>query len=302
MATRSDPQAAPDSAQHASVTLDRPTGRRMVADAWRWRALLPRIGIRVTIKGFSGTKLGRAWLILRPAMGIFGMALLFGKVFNAPSQGLPYLLFLLVGSHVWMSFERPAFWAVRSFDVYRRLARNVYLPLILIPLAAIVPALIEMSVIGAFATGVLVYFSIADATLYLQIGPQLLVGVLGYAMAISLAISIGLWVSVLNAYARDVRIIFIYVLRIWMFVTPVIYPPTTLPGTWATIAQYNPVTAPVLMVKWGLLGIGSVPLHSLATTVATILVVGSSGVWFFARAAPTLLDRQPPDLDDEDEM
>jgi lipopolysaccharide transport system permease protein len=240
--------------------------------------------------------------LLRPAIGIFGMALLFGKVLNAPSQGLPYLIFVLFGAHAWIAFERPAFWAVRSFDVYRRLARNLYMPLILVPLSAVLPALIEGCVIGVFAAGVLVYFSIADGTLYLQVGPEMIVALAGYVLATTLAVSLGLWMSVLNAYARDVRIIFIYVLRIWMFITPVIYPVTTLPGAWQTIAHYNPASAPVLMVKWGLLGVGSVPLHSILITIGTIVVVGLGGVCFFARQAPTLLDRQPPDLDDEDEM
>jgi lipopolysaccharide transport system permease protein len=286
----------------ATVEPDRPTARRMVADAWRWRSVIPRVGIRVTLKGVGGTKLGPGWMVLRPALGIFGMSLLFGKVLSTPSQGLPYLVFMLVGMHAWMLFERPAHWAVRSFDVYRRLVRNMYMPLILVPLSAAIPALLESCVIGAFALGALAYFSIVDGTSYLQIGPELLIALAGYVLAMALALSIGMWLSVLNAYARDVRIIFIYVLRIWIFVTPVVYPITQLPGAWKDLAYFNPITAPVLMVKYGVLGLGSVPLHAIVASLTTLVVTGVSGVWFLSRKAPTVLNRQPAMLDDEDDM
>jgi lipopolysaccharide transport system permease protein len=284
----------------ATVETERPTVRRMVADAWRWRRLIPRLGIRVTIKGVGGTILGPGWMILRPAIGIFGMSLLFGRVLNTPSQGLPYLIFMLVGAHAWMLFERPAHWGVRSFDVYRRVVRNLYMPLILVPLAAIVPALLESCVIGTFAAATLLYFWIADGTLYLQLGPELLVAVAGYVMALGLALAISLWLSVLNAYARDVRITFIYILRIWIFVTPVIYPVSQLPSGFQPIAYLNPMTAPVEMVKWGLLGVGSVPLHAIVSSVASLVILGVGGAWFFTRLAPNVLNRQPADLDDED--
>jgi lipopolysaccharide transport system permease protein len=292
-------ESAPDG-HLATVEPDRVTARRMVADAWRWRSLIPRLGIRVTIKGVGGTILGPGWMVLRPALGIFGMSLLFGKVLSTPSQGLPYLIFMLIGAHAWLMFERPAHWGVRSFDTYRRVARNLYMPLIIVPLSAVIPALLESCVIASFALLTLLYFWIADGTLYLQFGPEMLVALLGYAMALGLAVSISLWLSVLNAYARDVRITFIYVLRIWIFLTPVIYPVSQLPGILQDLAYLNPVTAPVLMVKWGLLGIGSVPMHSVLVSVVSLVVLAVSGAWFFARKAPGVLNRQPADLDDED--
>ena len=287
----------------AEVELERPTVGQMVREAWVWRSLIPRIGIRVTIKGISGTYLGRAWLVLRPALMVFGMAFLFGRVLNAPSQGVPYLVFLFIGFGAWMAFERSIFWAVRSFDVYRRLVRNMYLPLVLIPVSAGIPAFIEFSVIGLFTAGTLAYFAMADGQLYLQLGPQTLLGATGYLLAYLTAISLGMWLAVLNAYARDVRITFVFILRIWLYVTPVIYPLTALPSGLQTVAELNPVVAPVLLVKWGLLGVGGVPLHSFVATAVWIVVVGGSGLWFLTNRAPTVLSRQPPGMgDDEDEQ
>lgn len=293
-----EPSAPPT---RATVEISRPTVRAMLRETWAWRALIPRLGVRVTIKGISGTYLGRGWLFLRPALTIFGMAFLFGRVLNAPSQGLPYLLFLLIGMHAWLGFQRSAFWVVRSFDVYRRVIRNMYMPLLVVPLSAAVPAFVEFCIIGMFALGALVYFTAADGQLYLEVGPTMLVALAGYFLAYLCAISVGMWVSVLNAYARDVRMVFVFLLRIWMFITPVIYPLTTLSGVLKTLAELNPVAAPVLMVKWGLLGVGEVPLHSILITFGWVLVVGTSGLWFLTNRAPTVLSHQPPGMDDEDE-
>ena len=288
----------------ASVALDRPSTRRMLADAWHWRHLIPRIGVRVTLKSRSGTILGPGWMVLRPALNMFGMSLVFGGVLATPSQGLPYLVFMLFGTHAWMLFDRAGHWTVRAFDTYRRVARSMYMPLLLIPLAAAVPALLESCVLGSFALLALIGYSIADGHSYLQFGPELLVGLAGYVLSFGLALAMGFWLSALNARARDVRIIFIYVLRIWMFVTPVVYPLSEMHGVFATLAYWNPVTAPVLMVKWGLLGVGSVPAHALIISLTTFVVVGVSGVWFFTKMAPTTLMVQPVmgGDDDDDDM
>src|SRR5688500_14042727 len=83
-----------------------PGALELLRRTWQERSLVPRLGIRVVMKGISGTILGRWWLVIRPVMGIFVMALLFGAVLDAPSQGVPYIVFLLSGLLCWMTFER----------------------------------------------------------------------------------------------------------------------------------------------------------------------------------------------------
>jgi len=301
------PVTAPGETNDALLITHRPTPWEMVRDGWSHRALVPRIGIRMIVKGVAGTKLGRGWLGLRPMISIFGMALLFGAVLDTPSHGLPYLVFLLVGSHAWMTFERSAFWGVRSFDSYRRYARTFSFPLILVPTAGLVPAAIEWLVIGAIAVGTLVVFSVLDGNLYLELGPNLLAMVAGYALALGVGYVIGgLCLAPLNARARDVRIVFRILLQPWMFVTPVVYPVEELPANLRFIATINPVAAPVELVRWGAFGVGEVQLAAVAVSLGTVLVLGAAGLWYFTRVAPDLLSRQPKvgedgDEDDDDE-
>src|SRR3954467_1353369 len=67
----------------------------MLRETWRSRHLVPRLGIRVIIKGYSSTKLDRTWLVARPALSMFGMGLIFGGVLGAPSPGGPRPVFPL---------------------------------------------------------------------------------------------------------------------------------------------------------------------------------------------------------------
>jgi len=289
-----------ETAGAVAVVDERLSPRELLREAWVARGLIPRLGFRVTIKGFAGTKLGRAWLVVRPLLNVFGMALVFGAVLDTPSQGLPYLVFLLTGVHIWMSFERCAFWGVRSFDIYRRPNRALRFPILLLPLAAVMPALLEFAVIGTFAACTLLFYVLTEGQLYLDVRPALLLVVPAYLMAAVSAVSIVLWLAPLNAHARDVRIVFVYVLRIWVYLTPVIYPLAVLPAGLDLLARFNPVTAPVELARWSLFGVGEVPLGSLAVTLAWILVVGGGGLFFLAWQAP-FLRRSQNVVDDEEE-
>ena len=283
------------------LVLDRPGPWRMMRETWRVRQVIPRVGIRVIIKGISGTKLGRAWLVLRPVIGIFGMALIFGAVLDTPSQGLPYLVFLLFGTHAWLTFERSSFWGVRSFDMYRRIARTFNFPMLVVPVAGLIPAAIEWCVIGSIATVTLVVFSVLDGTMYLEVGPQLLLVPVAYTLLVLVGLTVTLWLAPLNARARDVRIVYRIMLQPWMFITPVVYPASQLPAGLAFLATINPVAAPVEMVRYGLFDRGTVEMGALAVTLITIVVLGSTGLWFFTREAPEILDRRNIPDEDEDE-
>jgi lipopolysaccharide transport system permease protein len=277
-----------------------PTVREMVAQTWAYRGLILPLGLRRIVKGYAGTRLGRPWLILRPVLSIFGMALIFGSVLRAPSNGVPYLLFLLVGTLGWTVIERTVFWATRSIDVYYKVVGRLEVPVLLAPAAGLGPVLVDTGVMAVIAAGVTIYYTIADGAFALQVGPETLIAVAGFALGLTLAFGVGVWLAALNAMARDVRILLGFALQIWMYVTPVIYAVDSLPERWRILATINPAAAPVEMVKEGLLGIGSVTGPQLAISVGAALTFLFSGLWFMTRVSPTLL-RVTPYTDEEEE-
>jgi lipopolysaccharide transport system permease protein len=279
----------------------RPSPLELIGRTWRMRGLIPRLGPRQMIKGFAGTKLGPLWLLIRPVVSVFGMALLFGSVLQAPSSGVPYLLFLLVGMTAWLTFQRGVFWATRSFDIYRKVAGRVQIPTLLVPTAALTLMVIEVAVMAFLAAATAAFYWVTEGDPGLQLArPEALLGVAGLVLAAVLAWGFGLWLGTLNGMARDVRLTLTLVLPVWLYATPVIYPISALPDEWRFLATINPVSAPVELVKQGFLNAGELTAAILAVSLVTTVVVCTSGLWFIARLSPRLL-RVRTFVDDEEE-
>ena len=267
----------------------RDTIRSLVAHAWAERHLAPRLGVRVLVKRIAGTKLGYSWLVIRPVMETVGMTLLFGGLLQVPAPGpVPYLLFLLAGLTAWRLFDRTVYFQTRSFDLYRKIMKGVAFPLLFIPIAAAAFPAVEIAVyLLVFVVSVLV-FLLVDGQLYLQIDTLALIA--GFALIITSAFGLGFWTSVLNAKARDVRLGIRYVLQFWLFLTPVVYPLSALPKAYEWVAAVNPMTAPIELVKSGLLNVGNVRPDDLLLSVCFAAVMLASGLWFYAREARRSID------------
>jgi lipopolysaccharide transport system permease protein len=273
-----------------------------VRAAWAERALVPQLGVRFLLKRIRGTKLGWSWLIIRPLMAAVGMTLLFGGVLKvATPGGAPYFLFLLAGLVGWRMFERSLLYTTRSFSLYRKLMKTMLFPLLLVPLAGMGLPLVETAVYWAVFAGSLVFYWIVDGTLYLSGFPRLLWTAPALALLTGITVGAALWLSVLNAKARDVRYSIRYVLPIWMYVTPVVYPISQLPESVRWLGIVNPMSGPIELLKWGLIGEGQIHLPALASSVGFGGLLLLSGLWFFCREAARSIDAIEGPDDEEDE-
>jgi lipopolysaccharide transport system permease protein len=256
----------------------------------QYRGLLGYFGARSMEKITARTVLGRWWLVLRPVLDILTAALIFGGVLAIASPAVPYVLFFLAGATCWRLLENGLLWSTRSLEIHRRLLSKVYFPRLLLPVAALAPALIEFGCYVVALSLAIVYFSLLDGTLYLNLGPELLVAVGALAMSQALALGIGLWTAVLGANARDVRYSLMYITAFWYLLTPVIYPLSLVPDRFRPIAEINPMTPIVELFKWGLVGAGEVRPVGLAIAGALIAAVWAGGLWFFGRAEAQAVD------------
>src|SRR4051795_13324716 len=186
MTTSLDRPPVPAASAHAPVDVHWGTDslRRSLQELWRQRALFPRVGIRVMIKGLAGTILGPFWIIVAPIVSLVGFGILFGSVAKPPSHGIPYLVFMLGGALGWSAFERVAFWGTRSFDVYRRILRNVQIPGLMVPIAGSVIASVEVAMSLVILFGTLIVYWVVDGTMYLRISPQLLLVPVGLVLSV----------------------------------------------------------------------------------------------------------------------
>lgn len=261
-----------------------------VREFWEYRRLIPFFGMRFLHKTYARTWLGWFWVPLRPILTVGSQVLIFGALLGVPSNGIPYLLFFLVGMSAWQLFATCAYWATRCVELSKRFLKQLYLPRLILLLAASTPALVDFGLYVVIIAVAVVGYGIADGTIYLNLDPGLLVAVGGLVLAVALALSIGLWTCVYGAQARDVRFGLRYVLSFWFILTPVIYPFSVVPDQYRDLMAMNPMTAPVEMVKSGLLDAGDVTLLAVLASLGWITLISATGLRFFLRSEAAAVD------------
>ncbi len=268
----------------------RPGIGERLRDLWTYRRLTGYFARRYVRKAYQRTWLGWLWLPLRPTLSIGARVLVFGGLLKAPSDGIPYLIFFLVGTSAWEVLDRTAYFATRSIELNRRVFTRMYVPRLTALVASVAPSAVNFLLYFLITVGAAIGYSIADDKAYLVPDAGILLAVAGLILITLIALGIGLWTAPYAAQARDVRFALRYALSFWYFLTPVIYPLSAIPARYRGIASVNPMTAPIQMVKRGILGVGEVPITAMWVTFGTIVVLIVGGLVHFGRAEAAAVD------------
>jgi lipopolysaccharide transport system permease protein len=260
-------------------------------ELWRYRRIIWFFAVQRIKDRYEGTTLGPFWLFARPLMPIFISTVVFGRLLSVPSDGVPYFLFFLAGSSCWRIFERSTLWTTQSLESAKGLIKKVYFPRIIAPIASVAPAVTEFAIMFALLVISCLVYWFKDGVMYLRVGGGLLVGVLAVVLTCFFAIAVGLWTSVLQVRHKDVQYSVRYMTQFWNYVTPVIYPLSTLPPKYRFIMYLNPMAPLVEMYKWGMLGIGEFPAKELASGLVIISVVFGGGLVYFNRSEAASVDK-----------
>jgi lipopolysaccharide transport system permease protein len=254
---------------------------RYFAEIWRQRAAFGYFIRQYLHKRVGRTFLGYLWIFLPVLIPLFMGSLVFGGILGVGIPGVPYFLYFIVALSSWSLFAMTAYWATRSLEIMRSEIRRLYVPR-LIPLVSamtlpLITLLIYMAVL-ACATG---FYLIERGEFYLEVRPATLLVPVAVAMLLVFALACGLWFSPLAPRARDVRRLAGYVLGVWYFLTPVVYPIGEIPAGWRFLASLNPITAPVELYKQGLIGTGEVTSLGLGVYFGALVVVSVVGLRIF---------------------
>jgi ABC-type polysaccharide/polyol phosphate export permease len=272
-------------------------------EAWRYRRVAVTVFWETVGQQMFRYRLGPTWLVVQTFMSLAGFSLIFGGgIFNVQApNGMPYFLYMMVGMMGWQLFSQTLVMSTRAFQ-FVRILKNFHLPLLLIPIAGSAPALIRF-VLYLIGYGIaIVYLWLTRGKLYFQESPKLLLlSAFGLALCLLFAWGIGMWTAPLFAWARDMRFVIRYALPFWMFLTPILYPIDHLHGSTRTLAEANPLSSAVEMVKVGLLGVGSVRVYAAAWSIGGICLVFLSGVWFITRFGHSLAPTTKA-FDEEEEL
>jgi lipopolysaccharide transport system permease protein len=254
-----------------------------LGELWTYRELLYFLVWRDVKVRYKQTMLGVAWALIQPLVTMIMFSVIFGRLARMPSDGVPYPLFLYAGLIPWVLFSNGLSQSTASVVSHAGLIRKIYFPRLAIPIATVCTGVIDLAIALVVLLGMMLYYGITP-TLNILWLPLAVLG------AISAALGAGLWLSALNVRYADVRHAVPFLLQLWMFATPIIYPRGLLAERWHTLYSLNPMVGVVEGFRWCLLGSGSRP--GLATVVSSLvsLLVLWAGAFYFRRMERSFAD------------
>ncbi len=244
-------------------------------EVWERRELVWFLALRDIRARYKQALLGLAWSVLQPVAAAVALVVVFRRFIDVPSDGYPYAVFALLGYAAWTYVSSSIGAVTGSLLGDPALVTKVYFPRIVIPIAAIVPGLVELGVTFAVTAVLMVITGTA-----LAVQAPLLVFVVVFAMVT--ALGAGLWLSTLNVLYRDVGHGVAFVLQLWFFASPVAYPTSLVARDWQLVYAINPVVGVIDAVRATVLGAPARPAV-IAVSFASAAVLLLSGALFFQR-------------------
>jgi homopolymeric O-antigen transport system permease protein len=283
-------EAAPNGVvvNHAdeTVQLIRPSARfpRLeLRELWASRELALVFARRDLSLRYRQTVFGVGWAVLQPLIAVGVFSVIFGSAAGIDTGNVPYPVFAFAGMALWFFISGAVSSAAASLVEHPDLVTKVWFPRMLAPLAAALAALLDLVIATALAVVAMVAYQVAP-------GPQLLLLPLFAALAFAISIGAGLWLCAANVLYRDVRHALAFLLQIWLFVTPVVYPITIIDGAWRYVLALNPVTGVIEGWRWALIG-GPMPGPWFWVSIAALVMLLASGAVFFRIAERQFADR-----------
>lgn len=254
-----------------------------LGELWQYRELLYFLIWRDIKVRYKQTALGAAWAIIQPLFSMLIFSLFFGRLAKMPSDGIPYPLFSLAALVPWTFFANGLNQSSNSLVASANLLKKVYFPRLVIPIATVLAGVVDFALSFVVLLGLMAFYGITP-TINLLWMPLFLL------LALVTSLAVGLWMSALNVKYRDVRYIVPFVIQVWMFSTPIVYPSSLLPASWRTIYGLNPMVGVVEGFRWALLGTNTAPgfMIAVSATAALLLLIG--GAFYFRHMEKSFAD------------
>ncbi|WP_270773263.1 ABC transporter permease [Intestinibacter bartlettii] len=237
---------------------------------------------------YKQTILGPLWIIINPLLTTIMFTIVFGNIANISTDGMPQILFYMLGTTVWTYFSTCLTKTSATFTGNAAIFGKVYFPRLVTPISVVISGLINFAVQFVMFLGFMTYYYIIGAqvhtNIYILMTPILLV-----QLAL-LSLGFGVIISSLTTKYRDLAILVTFGVQLWMYATPVVYPASQIGGILKTLMMLNPVSPIVESFRYAFLGSGSIPWNFLGISVITTLVVLFIGVVLFSRVEKTFMD------------
>ncbi|WP_434712109.1 ABC transporter permease [Rhizobium sp. YTUHZ045] len=256
---------------------------------WRYRDLVWMFFMRDFTTFYKQTVLGPVWYIIQPSLTAMTYYIVFGKIANLSTDGLPPFLFYMSGTIIWSYFSVCL---ANNSDVFSKNANlfgKVYFPKLVVPLSVAMSGLVAFAIQFLLLLTVAVGMKIAAPDLALNYRFLFMTPLLLLYIAV-LGIGAGLVVSALTVRFRDLVYAVGFMTQLWMYATPIVYPFSQIPERYHWFFYINPMTTPVQTFRWALLDAPALPASLCLANLAVTVAIATCGLMLFARAEATAMD------------
>jgi len=278
----SDPTDTSETSRHAVIKSEEAGVQLNLSELWYYRELLYFLTLRDVKVRYKQTLMGFAWVIIQPLGTMLIFTLIFNRFVRLDAGPLPYPLFALSGLLLWLFFANAVTNSTNSLISNTNLITKVYFPRMFIPAASVGAGLVDLSVAFLLLVAMVIYYGLTF-TLNLLLLPVVIL------LMTLLALGVGLLSAALTVKYRDLRHALPFIIQLWMFASPVIYPVSVVPHRWKWLLTVNPVAGIIEGFRAALTGQPFNWFH-LSVAAAITLIVVLFSVYIFRRFEDTFAD------------
>ena len=272
-------------------------------EIWRYRDLIELFVKRNIVVQYKQTILGPLWYIIQPILTVIMNMVVFGGIAKMSTDGVPQALFYMAGNVCWFYFSDCLNQTSTTFTANQAMFGKVYFPRLCVPIATVLSNLLRFSIqLGLFVafylwfffSGADIHFGMIFPSLPFIVNVIVIVFVLFplfIVMLAGLGLGFGILVSSMTTKYRDLTILFTFIVQLWMYATPIVYPISMVTNdTLRTIIMANPMTSIIEAFKYATLGQGYFSWFALGYSFAFMTILLIFGVVVFNKVQRSFMD------------
>jgi len=260
-----------------------------LGDVWRYRDLVMMFVRRDFISTYKQTILGPLWFFIQPILTTITFTIIFGRVANLGTEGVPMPLFYLAGLTVWNYFSTTLTSTSNVFVGNAHIFGKVYFPRLTMPISIVISNMVRFVIQFALFLVIWVYYLITQGD---QVHPNALIALTPVLLIIMglLSLGFGMIFSAMTTKYRDLGMLLGFGLQLWMYATPIIYPLSKVPALYQWVIRLNPLTSIVETFRYAFLGSGSFSWLNLGYSALVTLVILFIGTIIFNKVEKSFMD------------
>ena len=256
---------------------------------WRYRDLIWMFFVRDFVAFYKQTILGPIWYLIQPTLTAITYFVIFGKIANLSTDGLPPFIFYMSGIVLWSYFSACLTNNAEVFSKNSQLFGKVYFPRLVVPISVALSSMVALFMQFSLLLIIVAGFQIAGNPIRVAWSNLVLLPLLVVYVACA-GLSVGLLISALTVRFRDLAFAVGFIAQLWMLATPLVYPFSQIPEHYRGYFHFNPMTAPIESLRSLLFGTPGVESGLWLSNLAIVLVLMVAGLVLFTRAETNAMD------------